>query len=407
MADRDRAAVALDQVRLRVRRHGVARRRVAHVADRAVPHQRLEPARREHVVHEAHALLEPNRRTVGGRRCPPTPGRGAAARRAPCRRGARRRGGRRCRTARTGRGSDRPRSAGAGAGRSAAARRSCDSPDVSIRTSGFAWLELLFRGGGCWPAPRSERSRSAVRARAAPWGLARSRRRSASSPRRAWPTRSPRSAARGRTASGCRAVFNFGASSDLSRQIRSGAPADVFFSADTAQMDALEREGLVRAADRQDLLSNTLVVIVPAASGATRGGPARPRRLQDDRARRPAGGAGRASTHAAGSKAWGSGPSSLPRVVPTLHVRAALAAVESENAEAGIVYRTDAAASKRARIAFEVPREQGPPIRYPVAPLVRSTHRGRERLRRLPALARRARGLHPPRLPRARRRVAC
>ena len=43
-------------------------------------------------------------------------------------------------------------------------------------------------------------------------------------------------------ASGHRAVFNFGASSDLSRQIRAGAAADVFLSADEAQMDALERE---------------------------------------------------------------------------------------------------------------------------------------------------------------------
>ena len=58
-------------------------------------------------------------------------------------------------------------------------------------------------------------------------------------------------------------VFGFGASSDLSRQIRAGAPADVFVSADSAQMDALETAGLVRAADRIDLLSNTLVVIVP------------------------------------------------------------------------------------------------------------------------------------------------
>ena len=59
VADRDRAAVALDEVGLRVRGHGVARGRVADVADRAVPGQRLEAARREHVVHEAHALLEP------------------------------------------------------------------------------------------------------------------------------------------------------------------------------------------------------------------------------------------------------------------------------------------------------------------------------------------------------------
>jgi molybdate transport system substrate-binding protein len=65
-----------------------------------------------------------------------------------------------------------------------------------------------------------------------------------------------------------------------------------------------------------------------------------------------------------------------PRVVPTLHVRAALAAVESENAEAGIVYRTDAAGSKRARIALEVPRAEGPKIVYPVAPLARSPKKG-------------------------------
>ena len=175
-------------------------------------------------------------------------------------------------------------------------------------------------------------------------------------------------------ASGCRAVFNFGASSDLSRQIRSGAPADVFFSADTTQMDALEREGLVRSSDRQDLLSNTLVVIVPAASGATVAGPRdlaafKTIAIADPQAV-PAGVYARRWLEGLGL--WAE---LAPRVVPTLHVRAALAAVESENAEAGIVYRTDAAASKRARIAFEVAREQGPPIRYPVAPLVRSTHR--------------------------------
>src|SRR5207245_2934230 len=49
-------------------------------------------------------------------------------------------------------------------------------------------------------------------------------------------------------------------------------------------------------------------------------------------------------------------PALHDRVVPTLDVRAALAAVESENVPAGIVYRTDAALSKRVRVAFEVPR---------------------------------------------------
>jgi molybdate transport system substrate-binding protein len=173
-------------------------------------------------------------------------------------------------------------------------------------------------------------------------------------------------------ASGDRAVFNFGASSDLSRQIRAGAPADVFFSADGAQMDALEREGLVRASDRHDLLSNTLVVIVPTASTANVAAPRdltafRTIAVADPEAV-PAGVYARAWLESL--RLW---KELAPRVVPTLHVRAALAAVESENAEAGIVYKTDAASSKRARIAFEVAREQGPSIRYPVARLARST----------------------------------
>ena len=55
--------------------------------------------------------------------------------------------------------------------------------------------------------------------------------------------------------------------------------------------------------------------------------------------------------------------------MPTLNVRAALSAVESENVPAAIVYRTDAAVSSRVRVAFEVPREAGPPIVYVLAPL--------------------------------------
>jgi molybdate transport system substrate-binding protein len=172
-------------------------------------------------------------------------------------------------------------------------------------------------------------------------------------------------------ASGNRAVFNFGASSDLARQIRAGAPADVFFSADGAQMDALERQGLVRATERSDLLSNTLVVIVPEDSKARVTSPHdlagfRTIAIADPQAV-PAGVYARSWLQ--GVKLW---DELAPRVVPTLHVRAALAAVESGNVEAGIVYRTDAARSKRVRVVFEVSQQQGPPIRYPVAPLTSS-----------------------------------
>src|SRR5262245_38373125 len=50
-----------------------------------------------------------------------------------------------------------------------------------------------------------------------------------------------------------RLVLSMGASSDLARQIKAGAPADVFFSADLAQMEGLEKEGSVRRADRVDV----------------------------------------------------------------------------------------------------------------------------------------------------------
>jgi molybdate transport system substrate-binding protein len=53
-------------------------------------------------------------------------------------------------------------------------------------------------------------------------------------------------------------------------------------------------------------------------------------------------------------------------------VRAALAAVETGNAEAGIVYKTDAGISKIVKIAYEVPTSEAPDISYPVA-LVRES----------------------------------
>ena len=171
--------------------------------------------------------------------------------------------------------------------------------------------------------------------------------------------------------SGHKVVVSLGASNDLARQIKAGAPADVFFSADDAQMKALESAGLVRAADRVDVLSNLLVVVVPTASSAKMSQPTdlmavKHLALADPQAV-PAGVYARTWLMSIGL--W---DKLKDQVVPTLNVRAALAAVESENAEAGVVYRTDAAISKKVKTAFEVPREQGPAIVYPLAPLVAS-----------------------------------
>ncbi len=167
-------------------------------------------------------------------------------------------------------------------------------------------------------------------------------------------------------------TFSFGASSDLARQIQAGAPADVFFSADTAKMDALEKARLVRAEDRQEFLSNILVVIVPASSK-------RRIRSPQDLGGLPRLAVGDPESVPVGiyAKKWLEGlglwEKIRPILVPTLDVRSTLAAVDSDAVSAGIVYRTDAAVAKSARVAFEV--SHGPEIAYAVAPLAASVNR--------------------------------
>ncbi|MDH2414952.1 molybdate ABC transporter substrate-binding protein [Nocardioides sp. CER19] len=58
--------------------------------------------------------------------------------------------------------------------------------------------------------------------------------------------------------------FSFGGSSDLVEQIQSGAPADVFASADTKNMDKLGNE----AENRQDFASNVLEIATPPGNPA-------------------------------------------------------------------------------------------------------------------------------------------
>ena len=111
-------------------------------------------------------------------------------------------------------------------------------------------------------------------------------------------------------------------------------------------------------------------------------GPAPPRRTahRDDRARR-AFECARRDLRASSAHELGIWEAIAPKVVPTENVRGALAAVAAGNADAAIVYRTDARISKRVRVAFEV--RDGPPISYPFALL---TDRSRAPVLRLSAL---------------------
>jgi molybdate transport system substrate-binding protein len=170
--------------------------------------------------------------------------------------------------------------------------------------------------------------------------------------------------------SGDKLLFNFNASSLLARQIQEGAPADVFFSADEAQMDALEKAGLLAGGTREDLLGNVLVIVVPfdrnlpIGSAADLAKPEVKKLAVAEPSSVPAGVYTKAYLTQLGL--WAK---VRPKVVPTENVRASLAAVESGNVDAGTVYRTDALISKKVKIAYEVPPNEGPKITYPVAVL--------------------------------------
>lgn len=176
-------------------------------------------------------------------------------------------------------------------------------------------------------------------------------------------------------AGGGKVVLNLGASSTLARQIQEGAPADLFLSADEAKMDALEKKGLILKGTRRSVLSNTLVIAVPADSTTKI---AAPKDLTAVRALSlaepasvPAGIYARQYLTRLGL--W---EKLAGRVVPTENVRAALAAVESGNVDAAIVYKTDAGISKKVKIAYEVPRAENPKISYPFAVVADSERKG-------------------------------
>jgi molybdate transport system substrate-binding protein len=180
--------------------------------------------------------------------------------------------------------------------------------------------------------------------------------------------------------SGDRLQFNFGASSMLARQIEEGAPADLFFSADEAKMDALEKKDLLLPGTRRSLLSNLLVIVVPADASAA---PKSAADLTKPEFRKLA--LAEPQTVPAGIYAreylqkLGLWDAVKEKVVPTENVRAALAAVESGNVDAGIVYKTDSLISKKVKIAVEVPAADGPKISYPVAVLRSSKQPDRAR----------------------------
>lgn len=170
-----------------------------------------------------------------------------------------------------------------------------------------------------------------------------------------------------------RPTISFAASSALAKQIDAGAPADIFISADEPWMDDVQKNGLVAPGTRVSFLGNTLVLVASADSTGTlsiKPGFPLAKALGDGKLAMadpdsvPAGKYGKASLTALG--VW---TQVQDKVVRGDSVRSALAFVERGEAPYGIVYATDAFASKKVRIVGVFPSSSHAPITYPIARL--------------------------------------
>ncbi len=155
--------------------------------------------------------------------------------------------------------------------------------------------------------------------------------------------------------------FNLAASGTLQRQIEQGAPVDVFLSAGSRQMDALERAGLLLPGTRRNLISNQLVLVVPSSRKGMLGF----RDLTSPGIRRiaigdPAVPAGEYARQVL--QHYKLTADVQAKLVPLSSVRAVAAAVASGSADAGFVYRSDAVGVTSLRVTATAPAASHRPI---------------------------------------------
>ncbi|NGM82461.1 molybdate ABC transporter substrate-binding protein [Paenibacillus sp. 7124] len=169
--------------------------------------------------------------------------------------------------------------------------------------------------------------------------------------------------------------LNLASSGSLQQQIEQGAPADVFISAGAKQMNALADKQLTNPDLTGTLLTNDLVLVVPADSAAA-----------DVKAEDLTGlgfakiAVGQPESVPAGMYAQqflqqaGLWDTLLPKIVFAKDVRQVLTYVASGNVEAGLVYGSDAAGEPKVKVAMKVDPSTHDPISYPAAVLAESAH---------------------------------
>lgn len=167
--------------------------------------------------------------------------------------------------------------------------------------------------------------------------------------------------------------FTFASTGTLQKQIEQGAPIDIFVSADARTFEQLQQNKMVIATYDRPLVYNELVLIVPKDRSNL------VHSLSDltNRAIRsvaigipetvPAGAYARQWLQSAGL--W---EKLKTKYIFTKDVRQVLTYVESQNVDVGIVYRTDALASKHVHIAAVAPPPLNKQIVYKAGVVVQS-----------------------------------
>lgn len=167
-------------------------------------------------------------------------------------------------------------------------------------------------------------------------------------------------------------VASYASSSTLARQIEQGAPANLFISADQQWMDYAIDKNLMVADSRYTLLGNELVLIAPKESkindvvinketkwkSLLNGG----KLAVGDPDHVPVGIYAKESLEYLG--AWNT---VSPDMARTNNVRSGMALVERDEAPLGIVYGSDAVASKKVKVVGIFPADSHKPVEYPMA----------------------------------------
>lgn len=162
-------------------------------------------------------------------------------------------------------------------------------------------------------------------------------------------------------------TINYGSSGALQQQIEQGADVDMFLSAAPKQMNALENKNLILKDSRKDLLLNEIVLVVHKDNSSISSF----NDLTLDKASHIA--LGEPKSVPAGEyaeevlKSLGILDAIKSKAVYGKDVKEVLTWVETENADAGIVYATDAKVSTKVKVIATASSDSHKPVTYPIA----------------------------------------